>query len=176
MAVRLESKSQPDSPPALDTLTIVIERSDVIERSLMALTTELNRALDEISYMRMKTAGLLQEAAIRIADVVVIPARCESLSVDSVHITLSLAAKLNPAARLIILPTMYDKRLAEHAYNLSVLQQLGSVAVAPPVPARVAVLEAGARGLTIWEHGDSAILPVQTAYESLIGMIANPEE
>ena len=54
MAVRLESKSQPDSPPALDTLTIVIERSDVIERSLMALTTELNRALDEISYMRMK--------------------------------------------------------------------------------------------------------------------------
>lgn len=117
------------------------------------------------------TAGLLQEAAIRIADVVVVPARCESLSVDSVHITLSLVAKLNPAARVIILPTMFDRRLAEHAYNLGILRGLGSITVAPPIPARVSVLEASARGLTIWEHEDVALSPVRQAYSSLIDLI-----
>lgn len=118
------------------------------------------------------TAGLLQEAAIRIADVVVIPARCEALSVDSVHVTLSLAAKLNPEARLIILPTMYDKRLNEHEYNLGLLREMSDVIVATPIPTRVAVLEATARGLTVWEHNDSALQPVRAAYTSLTELIA----
>lgn len=121
------------------------------------------------------TAGLLQEAAIRIADVVVIPARCETLSVDSVHATLGMAARLNPSARVIILPTMYDKRLGEHAYNFGILQKLDdptlTVAVASPIPARVAVLEAAARGLTIWEHSDIALTPVRDAYSSLLDLI-----
>jgi chromosome partitioning protein len=121
------------------------------------------------------TAGLLQEAAIRIADVVVIPARCETLSVDSVHATISMAYRLNPAARVIILPTMYDKRLSEHAYNLGVLANLSSVRTADPIPARAAVIDASAAGRTIWESGDPAIRPVQAAYTSLLETITEGE-
>lgn len=117
------------------------------------------------------TAGLLQEVAISIADVVVIPARCEALSVDSVHVTISLAAKLNPAARLIILPTMYDKRLNEHEYNLGLLRELSSVTVADPIPARVAVLEASSSGRTIWEASDPALDCVRGAYRNLLDAI-----
>ena len=121
------------------------------------------------------TAGLLQEAAIRIADVVVIPARCETLSVDSVHATISLAARLNPAARVVVLPTMFDKRLNEHAYNLGVLNELSSVTTALPIPARAAVIDAAAMGRTVWEHVDPAIRPVQAAYTSLINLILGVE-
>lgn len=121
------------------------------------------------------TAGLLQEAALRIADVVVIPARCETLSVDSVHATLSLASRLNSNARQIILPTMFDKRLREHEYNLGVLRSLTDsatgVTVATPIPARVAVAEAAADGRTIWEHTDSALIAVREAYGTLLSGI-----
>ena len=122
------------------------------------------------------TAGLLQEAAIRIADVVVVPARCETLSVDSVHATISLAHRLNPEARVVILPTMFDKRLNEHAYNLGILSGLASVAVADPIPSRAAVIEASATGRTIWEVPDSAIAPVQRAYAHLLNLITGDVE
>lgn len=57
MAVRLVSDFQPDpsdhtSTP--DPLAAMTERLTVIERSLVALTTELDRMIDEVSYMRMK--------------------------------------------------------------------------------------------------------------------------
>ena len=121
------------------------------------------------------TAGLLQEAALRIADVVVIPARCETLSVDSVHATLGLASRLNPDARQIILPTMFDKRLREHEYNLNILRDLArdavGVTVAAPIPARVAVAEAAADGRTIWEHNDPALIVVRDAYYALLSSI-----
>ncbi len=55
MAVRLVSEFQPDpSGDALSDVDAIVERLMVVEQSLVALTTELNRALDEISYMRMK--------------------------------------------------------------------------------------------------------------------------
>lgn len=121
------------------------------------------------------TAGLLQEAAIHIADVVVIPARCETLSIDSVHATLSLASRLNPAGRLVVLPTMFDKRLGEHNYNLGALRRLPSVVAAAPVPARVAVIEAASAGRTIWEHTDAGLLPVREAYANLLETITTTE-
>jgi hypothetical protein len=58
MAVRLVSQFQPDpsgdtpSPP--DSLAAVVERLMVVEQSLAALTTELNRMIDEVTYLRLK--------------------------------------------------------------------------------------------------------------------------
>lgn len=119
--------------------------------------------------------GLLQEAAIHVADWVVISARCESLSVAGVRDTLALCQRLAPAASAIVLPTMYDSRLNEHKYNLGVLSELGGgdtvspppvVSVASPVPSRVAVAEATACGKTIWEWPEGG--EVRSAYAALL--------
>lgn len=124
--------------------------------------------------------GLLQEAAIHAADWVVIPARCESLSVAGVRDTLALCQRLAPAASAVVLPTMFDGRLNEHKYNLGVLGELGggdtvspprAVSIAAPVPARVAVAEATACGKTVWEwpEGDD----VRSAYGALLEELAS---
>ena len=122
--------------------------------------------------------GLLQEAAIHVADWVVIPARCESLSVAGVRDTLALCRRLAPAASAIVLPTMFDSRLNEHKYNLGVLGELGggdtvspppSIPVAVSVPARVAVAEATACGQTVWEWPDGD--EVRTAYGALLSLL-----
>ena len=119
--------------------------------------------------------GLLQEAAIHVADWVVIPARCESLSVAGVRDTLALCRRLAPAAEAIVLPTLFDGRLNEHKYNLGVLGALGggdtvspppSIPVAVPVPSRVAVAEATACGKTVWEWKEAA--DVCVAYTALL--------
>ena len=63
MAVQLTSQFPPESDPfAADsaqadnvaTLVAVAERMMVIERSVEALTIELNRIIDEVTYLRLK--------------------------------------------------------------------------------------------------------------------------
>lgn len=122
--------------------------------------------------------GLLQEAAISVADWVIIPARPESLSIAGVHDTLALCRRINPMAQIIILPVMYDQRVNEHAYNLGVLEEIarrGGDTVSPPrvttadaVPARIAVAEAHGRGKTIWEYDGSGIAHARYAYAALL--------
>lgn len=121
--------------------------------------------------------GLLQEAAIAIADLVVVPARCEALSIAGVHDTLALCQRVNPAVRIVILPAMLDHRVNEHAYNVGLLDQLagatgGRVLVSAPIPARIAVAEAHAFGQTIWEYKRSGIDDVRAAYTALLNTIA----
>ena len=117
--------------------------------------------------------GLLQEAAIHVADWIDIPARCEALSIAGVHDTLALTQRLNPALRILVPPTMYDKRLNEHGYNLGILRQLDGDCT-DAIPARVAVAEAQARGKTIWEHGDAGLQDVRSAYDALLDHLALP--
>jgi chromosome partitioning protein len=114
--------------------------------------------------------GLLQEVAIRLADVLVIPVRCETLGLDGVVSTVLMAEKIGQARRIIILPTIYDKRLKEHLYNLDILQQKYGDRVAPPVPARVAVAEAQAEGRTVWD-GNGGLTEVQQAYVNVLELI-----
>ena len=116
--------------------------------------------------------GLLQEAAISVADWVIVPARPESLSIAGVHDTLALCRRINPMARIIILPVMYDQRVNEHAYNLGVLEEMarrgGGITTAGAVPARIAVAEAHGRGKTIWEYEASGISHARHAYAALL--------
>ncbi len=114
-------------------------------------------------------SGLLQEVAIGVANWLVIPARCEALSMDSVHATIALWQHLRPeGAQAIVLPTMYDQRLTEHQYNLGALEGL-AVPVADPVPARIAVAEASACGQTVWEYNSTGgVLHVRQAYAGLL--------
>lgn len=115
--------------------------------------------------------GYLQELAMRLADVLVIPVRCEMLGMDGVGATMATTRAIGNAQRTIILPTMFDRRLREHAYNLDLLHRNYPDRVADPVPARVAVAEAVAMGLTVWEHGNGSMIDVRDAYTALIGRI-----
>ena len=55
MAVRLVSEFQPDpSGDALSDVDAIVERLMVVKQSLVALTTELNRMIDEVTYLRLK--------------------------------------------------------------------------------------------------------------------------
>jgi chromosome partitioning protein len=68
-------------------------------------------------------AGLVQEAAIMAADALIAVCRLEHLGLDGLHATLALREKLNPGARVIVLPTQFDARLSEHKYNLGALRE-----------------------------------------------------
>ena len=111
--------------------------------------------------------GVLQEAAIEAADHIVIPVRCELLGLDGVHATLALARRLNPGARIHILPTGVDLRLREHNAILGELREQYPTEIAARVPARVAVAEACAHGLTVFEFEAPGLQAVCHAYSSL---------
>ncbi len=104
------------------------------------------------------SAGILQEAAILAADVLVIPARVEALGVDGVLGAASAASQLRPdgGLRVLVLPVALDRRLREHGVNLDILRREFAGQVCAPIPARVAVAEAQAAGLTIFEHCSGA--------------------
>lgn len=115
--------------------------------------------------------GLFQELAVRLADVLVIPARCETLGLDGLAATLEVAKRIGkPDRRYYILPTMFDKRLNEHRYNLELLKRNYPAQVVEPIPNRVAVAEASACGRTVWEC-NGATEDVQAAYASLLDRI-----
>ena len=111
--------------------------------------------------------GVLQEAAIEAADHIVIPVRCELLGLDGVHATLALARRLNPGARIHILPTGVDLRLREHNAILGELREQYPTEIAARVPARVAVAEACAHGHTVFEFEAPGLQAVCHAYSSL---------
>lgn len=132
-------------------------------------------ALDHDRHIVIDTAaaGLLQEAAIAAADVLVCPVRLEHLGMDGLSATIALQGRLNSKARMIVLPTQFDARLNEHKYNLGVLHDNipAGFTVAAPIPARVAVSEAVSYGRTVWEYESEGIKDVRTAYSWLVEMI-----
>lgn len=111
--------------------------------------------------------GLLQEAAIEAAAHIVIPVRCELLGLDGVHATLALARRLNPAAKTHILPTGVDLRLREHNAILTELREQYPAEIVARIPARVAVAEACAHGLTVYEFEAPGLPAVCHAYTGL---------
>lgn len=121
--------------------------------------------------------GLLQEAAIAVADLVIIPSRCEALSIAGVHDTLSLCRRVNPAVQIVILPAMFDNRVNEHRYNIGLLGEIAGAAdsrviASAPIPARIAVAEAHAFGKTVWEYERSGIDDARAAYAALLDIMA----
>jgi len=120
--------------------------------------------------------GLLQEAALLAADQVVIPFRCEAASIDSLFATRELVKQLAPTAQVTLLPTGYDGRLREHKNSLLELAQ--SIRPAEygieemyAIRNRIAVAEAIACGVTIWEYKSDGIKDVCTGYSYLLGHI-----
>ncbi len=121
-------------------------------------------------------SGYLQELAIRVADAVVLPVRCEALAMDGVVATWQLVDELgNPQQRLIV-PTLYDERLSSHRANLHLLQTAYPGLVTRPVLARVAVAEAHAEGCTVWEYANrrGELDKVRAAYTQMLDWLSVP--
>jgi chromosome partitioning protein len=114
--------------------------------------------------------GILQEVAIWMADLVVIPAKLDALSVDGVHATVALAAKLS-APVSVVLPVAYDRRLNEHGAQLALLRERFQAHVMQPVPARTAVAECHACGITVYESHDNGAKEVAGAYDALVDWV-----
>jgi len=149
-----------------------------LEASMEDLAARMRSLAEGYDYAVIDTppSGLLQELAIRVCNALIIPVRLEALGMDGVANTLQMAKQLGQPQQLIILPTMYDKRLKEHEYNHRLLLDEHGQRVAPPVPARVAVAETHAVGKTIWEHENPGLTEVRTAYGQLIEWLTAPAE
>lgn len=153
---------------------------DLIYRAEVDGSTRLVTSLRNFDYgydwivIDTAAAGLLQEAALAASDHIIIPFRPDTRSVDGVHATLALVERLNPDVQATIIPIAYDRRLREHRQNVDDAQSFfrgGRVAVAAPVPARIAEAEAFSLGLTVWEHKDPALGEIRIAYAQLVDLI-----
>jgi chromosome partitioning protein len=139
-------------------------------RPLNALMSCLQALAQDYDFTVIDThpSGYLQEVAIRMAQAVVTPVRCEALAMDGVAATLHLVREIGRPHQVIVLPTMYDERLTAQRYNFGLLQESYPGMVARPVPNRVAVAEAHLAGKTVWEYGKGRMTLVQAAYEQLV--------
>ena len=145
--------------------------SDVRVTGMAALTESLRLLTQGYDFTVIDThpSGYLQELAIRVASVVVIPGRWGALAMDGGAATLQVVGEIGNAAQVVILPTMYDERLNAHRYNYGLLRDAYPGRVAAPAPARVAVAEAHADGLTVWEYARrNELAPVRASYEQLL--------
>lgn len=123
-------------------------------------------------------SGVLQESAIAISNVLVIPGIMEALALDSVAATLQVVKKLDNNLKTLILPTLFDKRVKEHGLNLELLRNTYGDMVAQPIPQRSFVKECSANGMTIWERKALGSPETQEAYTALLqsmGLVSEDE-
>jgi chromosome partitioning protein len=156
-------------------LAVELLQGERTQADLQALFRALAQPFDYLVF-DTAAAGILQETAVSLADVLIIPTALDNLAMDGLANVLTSAAKLNPHARRIILPTLYQKQSLSD-YNLNLLDQSYHDYLATAVPHCAAVREAVAQGKTIWEYDDrhSRTLPaVRSAYEVLIARITRP--
>ncbi len=143
------------------------------ESSPAEIAARLEQLFGVFDYVVIDTpaSGLLQEVAIRMARVLVVPVRCEALGLDGVAATMQIAKQVAPAARVFILPTMYYKQYTEHQANRELLRRNYPNNVVMAVPGRIAVAQAVADQCTIWEYKDPAMDDVRAGYENLLRCI-----
>lgn len=165
---------RPDSLTILpgDSHTKTVERLYNDPLQFIILKAALKSLPHKYVVIDTAAGGLLQEAAIAVADQIVIPFRPETLGIDGVYATMALVDALNRGARMTMLPVAYDNRLKEHRHNvLELVTEYGAAMMADPVLARIAVAEAVSVARTIWEHDAPSLAPVKVAYTQLVARV-----
>lgn len=162
---------------ASSTLYMQLAGGDLDRSKLIELLQTIGQGSDYV-VMDTPASGIFQELALEIASAIIIPTELEQLSMTGVASTMATIAKLNPSAQIIVLPTMYDRRIGEHKYNFSLLNETYPGSISEPIMNSSAVKEAVASGLTIWEYASkSATLGrVRAAYEKLAKWITQAPE
>lgn len=167
-----DGPTRPDLLPGNDrtkTAALVCSQEWGFSRTCSMLA-ELHRHYDVLVF-DTPASGILQEAAVKVADVLIIPTSLEMLSMDAVAMTVNLANELNPGVHLLILPNAYDSRLLEHKANLARLTARFGNAVHLPIPRRIAVAEAATAGRTIWEY--QVPEEIRMIYEAMAVVVLN---
>lgn len=146
------------------------------EVSKAKLLTILRNAGHGYQYVVVDTpaAGILQELALEVADVIVVPTALDYLGLEGVASTTATISRLNAKAPFLVLPTMYRDDNESNA-NLANLHQNFGELVSAAVPYSAAVRGAAAAGQTIWEYEDRnsrTLVKVRTSYESLVAKMA----
>lgn len=159
-----------------DTRTKTVDlvyRAEV--NGLRHLTNALRQVAEQYRWLVIDTAsaGLLQEAALAAADIVVVPFRPEFVGVDGVYGALALTERINLNAHIIVVPVAFNKRLLGQRANVEEIAALASdtITVVPPIPARSAIDKAQTAGLTVWEYPDRSLAGVRAGYQCLMDTI-----
>lgn len=116
---------------------------------------------NKLHYVIFDTApsvGGIQEMALYIADIVLIPAAVDYLALDGVaNILQSIQAlQRSEPPTTLILPTMYDERTQESQRNLKLLQEEFPHALLPSIHRATVLRECPAVGQTIFEYAPTS--------------------
>ena len=160
-------------------------RADHELRSVaMAVLVEQVRVLAETyDFVVIDThpSGYLQELAVRVADTLLVPVRCEALAMDGLAATWQLVGEIGRPSQMILVPTLYDERLKGQRSNLGLLQAAYPGLVSTPIPQRAVVAEGQGEGLTVWERAgvlkgrQGELAKVRAAYGQLVTwLLASP--
>lgn len=146
-------------------------------RGLDEINGEIRRLVPEYDHIVIDTppSGILQESAIAVADVILIPVHCETLAMDGVAATMNVIRQIGKPGQIVIVPTSYDTRLNEHEYNLRLLRETYPDMVARPVLQRVAVAQCHAEGKTVYECSSVGARDVAMAYDEVIERIVGEQ-
>jgi chromosome partitioning protein len=121
------------------------------------------------------TGGFLAEAALTIADQVIIPFHTEMPGVDGLYASLEVVNQLAPTAKVTLLPVAFDRRLTVHRENLAILRkempERGELSEEFAIRNRAAVPGAVEVGQTIWEYNGGSIVDVRVGYSYLVGRV-----
>lgn len=141
----------------------------------------LARALDPLrtvaDYCIIDTAPSVDPlglATLYAADHVLIPALCETLSLDGIRNITSTIAELRRTHRattqlLGVLPTKYRRSTKEHRANLTALARAYGRLIYPPIPLATVVAESTAYQEPLWTYAPDH--PATTAYRCVLERI-----
>jgi cellulose biosynthesis protein BcsQ len=96
-------------------------------------------------------------ATLYVADYVLVPSKCETLSLDGIRrisaTILDLRQSYKAETQLLgVLPTMFRRQTCEHRHNLQAMAQAYGRLVYPPIPQATAVAESTAYREPLWTY------------------------
>lgn len=140
------------------------------------LLTELHYTPTTYDYIVIDThpGGYFQEVALWMADLLIIPAALDALSMDAVRSTIDTAQEIagregKAPPPIQILPQFY-RHTNEAKYNHGLLEEHYCDVLCSPIPDRVAAREAVSYGKTLYEHAPTN--DATHAYQQLVARLA----
>jgi chromosome partitioning protein len=140
---------------------------DVLARALDPLRDALDFCLVDAA-PSIDPLGL---ATLYVADYVLVPAKCETLSLDGIRriaaAILDLHQTYKASTRLLgVLPTMVRAQTLEHRINLRAMAEAYGRLVYPPIPQATAVAESTAYQEPLWTYAPDH--PATAAYQRVL--------
>jgi chromosome partitioning protein len=145
----------PGNPRTATAETVMIYERDEVDALGKVLKGKINGGLDFIILDTAPSVGRLQEMALWMADLVIVPSAVDFLSSAGVADLVSELADMKDdgwRGRLLgILPTFYDEVTNESKTNLAELETAFGKRVLPPIHRATVLRECTAEGKTIFE-------------------------